>query len=75
MNFVLRPDIGGQIVNETHYAVANEAARAFIKPEIVSDAVIYPPKEIIQKANWYLPLSPAGQELYDAIWERFMAAN
>jgi spermidine/putrescine-binding protein len=72
---VLRPDIGGQIVNETLYAVANEAAQPFIKPEIANDAVIYPPKEIIQKAGWYLPLSPAGQKLYDDIWERFITAG
>lgn len=75
LNFVLRPDIGGQIVNETHYAIANEAARAFIKPEIAGDTTFYPPKEIIQRANWYLPLSPAGQKLYDDIWERFMTAG
>jgi len=75
LNFVLRPDIGGQIVNETLYAVANEAAHPFIKPEIANDVVIYPPKEIIQKANWYLPLSPAGQKLYDDIWERFITAG
>lgn len=60
---------------ETHYAIANEAARAFIKPEIAGDTTFYPPKEIIQRANWYLPLSPAGQKLYDDIWERFMTAG
>lgn len=75
LDFVLRPEIGGQIVNETHYTVANEAARAFVEAEIATDTVIYPPQDILRQADWYLPLSPDGQALYDHIWERFIAVD
>ena len=75
LNFLLRPDIGGQIVNENRYAIANEAARAFIDPEILNDPVIYPPHAILASTDWYVPLSPAGQKLYDEAWARFREAG
>ncbi len=73
LNSLLRPEVAGQIVNENHYAIANEAARPFIAPAILGNPILYPTAQDIQKAEWYLPLSPAGQQLYDDIWARFMA--
>ena len=73
LNFLLRPEISAQIVNENHYATTNEAAYPFIDPEIINDPIVFPRAETIQKADWYLPLSPAGETLYAGIWERFMA--
>jgi spermidine/putrescine transport system substrate-binding protein len=75
LNFLLRPEIGAQIVNENHYAIANEAAYSLINPEIFKNPIIFPPAEVIQKADWYLPLSPAGEKLYAEIWERFLAGQ
>lgn len=74
LNFLLRPEINAQIANENYYATPNEAARPFIKPEILHDPVIFPPDQDIKKAELILPLSSTGQELYDDIWERFLAA-
>lgn len=73
LNFLLRPEISAQIVNENHYATANEAAYPLINPEIINDQIIFPPAETIKKADWYLPLSPTGEKLYAKIWERFLA--
>ena len=73
LNFLLRPEISAQIVNEIHYANANEAAYPFINPEIFNNPIVFPPAETVQKADWYLPLSPAGEKLYAEIWERFLA--
>lgn len=75
LDFLLRPEITGQIVNVTYYSMANEAAEAFIAPEILSDPVIYPPNEDLENAEIMLPLSSDGEELYAEIWERFMAAS
>jgi spermidine/putrescine transport system substrate-binding protein len=72
MNFLLRPEIGAQIVNENHYATANEAAYPLIKSEVINNPLIFPPAETIQKADWYLPLSPGGEKLYAEIWGRFL---
>ena len=75
LNFLLRPEIGAQIVNENLYATANRAAYPFVKPEILNNPIIFPPADTIKKADWYLPLSPAGDKLYADIWQRFMAGR
>lgn len=75
INFLLRPEISAQIVNENHYANAAEAAYPFINPEILHNPIIFPPAEVFRKADWYRPLSPAGEQLYAEIWERFLAGQ
>jgi spermidine/putrescine transport system substrate-binding protein len=75
LNFLLRPEISAQIVNEIQYANANEAAYPLINPEIFNDPIIFPSAETIQKADWYMPLSPVGEKLYADIWRRFLAGK
>jgi spermidine/putrescine transport system substrate-binding protein len=75
LNFLLRPEIGAQIINGIGYATANEAAYPFVQPEILNNPFIFPPAETIKKADWYLPLSPAGEKLYADIWQRFLAGR
>jgi spermidine/putrescine transport system substrate-binding protein len=74
LDFLLRPEIAAQIVNEQHYATANEAAHPHIRPEILSDPVIFPPAEEIRRAEVLLPLSPAGRALRQRIWQRYLAS-
>jgi spermidine/putrescine transport system substrate-binding protein len=74
LNFVLRPEVSAQIVDNIFYATANEAARALISPAILNDPVIYPPAEVLQNAEILLPLSPAGQQLSDQVWQQFLAS-
>jgi spermidine/putrescine transport system substrate-binding protein len=73
INFMLRPEISAQLVNETFIATSNEVAESFIKPEILYNPIVYPTVEMIKSAEWILPLSPAGQKRYDQIWQGFMA--
>lgn len=75
VDFLLRPDIAGHIVNENHYAIANDAARPFIDPALLNNPILYPSRQAIRKAEWYLPLSPTGEKLYAEIWQRFLAAE
>jgi spermidine/putrescine transport system substrate-binding protein len=75
LNFILRPEISGRIVNESYFPLVNDAALPFINPEILNDPIIYPPKEALKNAEIMLPLSPAGEKLYADIWDRFMAAG
>ncbi len=75
LNFLLRPEICAEIVNENWYATANEAAHPFIDPDIVNDPAIFPPNEKLENAEVYLSLSPEGEKLYEEIWERFLAAG
>ena len=73
INFLLRPEISAQIVNEQYYATANEAAYPFIEPEILNDPVIFPPLEHIQRSEVFMLLSSEGKSLYDHVWQQFLA--
>jgi len=75
IDFLLRPEISAQIVNEQHYATANEAAYPLINPEIRNDPVIFPPIEDLRRAEVYMPLSPAGKTLHDDVWQRYLAGS
>ncbi len=75
INFLLRPEVSAQIVNELGYASANEAARPFIKAELLNDTAVFPPQHLLKKAQFWLPLSPAGEKLYADIWASFTAPN
>ena len=75
IDFILRPEISAQLVNQLFIASSNEAAAPFIKPEILYDPVVYPSIEMIKNAEWILSLSPEGQKQYDQIWQRFMATG
>ncbi len=74
INFLLRPEISAEIVNQKYYASANDASRAFIDTAILSNPSIYPDNEVLQNAEIILPLSEEGQRLYDEIWKKFLSA-
>jgi spermidine/putrescine transport system substrate-binding protein len=65
MNFVLRPEISAMIVNHARYASVNEAARAFIKPEILNGPSYVWPEGT--KLWWLHDFSDAGR-LYERVW-------
>ncbi len=46
INFLLDAENGAQLTNWTFYASPNEAANAFIDPEILEDEMIYPSDEL-----------------------------
>jgi spermidine/putrescine-binding protein len=75
LNFLMRPEINAMIINENYYASANEAARAFVDPEISDDPAIFPTPADLANAEVYLPLSPQGEERYNEILEHFVAAR
>jgi spermidine/putrescine transport system substrate-binding protein len=65
MNFVLRPQISAMIVNHARYASVNEAARAFIKPEILNGPSYSWPEDT--KLWWLHDFNDAGR-LYERVW-------
>jgi spermidine/putrescine transport system substrate-binding protein len=75
LDFILRPEVTGQLVNLNYYAMTSDGAVPFIAPEILNDPVIFPKTEHLKNAEILLPLSPEGEQLYAEIWERFMDAE
>lgn len=74
INYLLRPEVAAQIVNETFFAVTVEAASETIDPDILSDPVVHPTDEMLVNAEIVFPLSLEVKELYNEIWRRFMDA-
>ncbi len=75
LNFLLRPEITGQVVNTNYYAMPNDAAAPHIDPAILNDPVIYPANQQLRNAEILLPLSSDGAKLHGEIWERFEKAG
>ncbi|MCS6935941.1 MAG: spermidine/putrescine ABC transporter substrate-binding protein [Candidatus Bipolaricaulota bacterium] len=67
IDFLLRPEINAKIVNFLRYPSTNDAAKAYILPEILNDPGIYPPDEIVSKLEWLRDLDEAN-ELYERVW-------
>jgi spermidine/putrescine transport system substrate-binding protein len=65
MNFVLRPEVSAMIVNHARYASVNEAARAFIKPEILNGPSYSWPEDT---KLWWLHDFNDGGRLYERVW-------
>lgn len=75
LNFLLRPEISAQIVNDYFYATANEAALAFVRPEIRDNPVVFPAKRDFAKGEWYAPVTDEMQKRHGDIWNRFLKGN
>jgi spermidine/putrescine-binding protein len=73
LNFVLDPQIGGQLVNEVSYASANLAARKHVKEEILKDPNIYHPDDVIRRTQAMIDVGDEVTEQIDKIWEQVMA--
>ena len=73
LNYILRPEVGAQMIAGTGYAAPNDAAVALLSPELLNDPVIFPPRDVLRGAEIILPLSPEGERRYREIWERLSA--
>jgi spermidine/putrescine transport system substrate-binding protein len=74
INFLLRPEISARFTEGTGYASTNEAALPYLDASIRNDPLIHPPASALENAQVSLPLSLEDEELYDALWQRFMSA-
>jgi spermidine/putrescine-binding protein len=72
VNFIHEPRIAAQIVNGVNYASTNDAAKPFIKPEILNNPWIYPPDEALAKCEFMEDIGPAMQ-LMDRLWTEVKA--
>jgi spermidine/putrescine transport system substrate-binding protein len=72
LNFILRPEIAAQIVNESYYPMAVDGIEPFILPEILQSPVIFPDDSQMQNAEITLPIRPDRKWIYDDIWTTFM---
>ncbi|MEQ8170937.1 MAG: spermidine/putrescine ABC transporter substrate-binding protein [Candidatus Eremiobacterota bacterium] len=70
IDFLLRPEVSAENSNSTWYANPNSASRKFIKPEIINNPAIYPPKEVLDKCEFLKDLGENNilyEELYNEL--------
>jgi spermidine/putrescine-binding protein len=74
LNYLLRPDVAAAIVRESKTATANAAARQLLPEEVRRNPVLYPPAEVLARAEWFRPLPAAAQRLRDRYWTEIKSA-
>ena len=67
IDYLLRPENGARVATYNRYATPNAAARAFISPEDLANPALYPPAELLEKAEYMKDLGP-NNRLYDEAW-------
>jgi spermidine/putrescine-binding protein len=72
LNFIHEPEIQGEETNYNLYATPNDAAKEFVKPEILSDTAIFPPDDVIASLEGAQDTSGNNQRI--DIWEEFKQA-
>jgi spermidine/putrescine transport system substrate-binding protein len=67
INYILEPEVGAKISNTYHYATPNREAKKFIKPELLTNTVIYPADETFQRLEYARHLG-RDSRLHDQLW-------
>jgi spermidine/putrescine transport system substrate-binding protein len=71
--YLLRPSVAAAIVETTRTATCNAAAQSLLPTALRSDAILYPPAEIVARGEWFAPQSAASQRLRDRLWTEIKA--
>lgn len=75
LNFILKPEIAAQIVNESYYPMAVDGMEEFIIPEILQNPVIFPDNAQMQNAEIILPTHKSRKPAYDDVWSSFIGGT
>ncbi len=67
LNYFLDAAVAAEVTNYSGYANPNEAAKPFIKPEILNDPARYPSDEVLAKCELLMDLGETSQTL-DRMW-------
>ena len=70
IDYLLRPEVIGDISNETHYANANAASLPFVDPGIAADTAVYPPDAERSRFDVGIIYGPKQERLRTRTWSR-----
>jgi len=74
LNYLLRPEVSAGIVEATRTATANLAAQTILPEASRKNPTLYPPPDVLERAEWPRTLPPAAQRLRDRIWTEIKSA-
>jgi putrescine transport system substrate-binding protein len=70
INYLLKPEVIAQVSDYVGYANPNPAAGALMDQAVRTDAVVYPPQEVLDKLYVNSELPPKVQRLMTRIWTK-----
>ncbi len=70
LNYILEPKVIAAITNEIHYANDNQAADAYVEPQILHDPALYPPPTVEARLYIAEEASPTLERLRTRTWTR-----
>ncbi|MEM1484083.1 ABC transporter substrate-binding protein [Oscillospiraceae bacterium PP1C4] len=75
INFLLEPEVGAANAEYIGYSSPNDGALAQMDEEITSNEVAYPPKEVIEKTEFFVELPPEMSLLMDRMWTEVLSSD
>lgn len=70
IDYMLRPDVAALCVEELGYATPVLEAKKMLSQEIVNNPIIFPPEEIMEKAEFQVNLDFETLKLYRILWDK-----
>jgi putrescine transport system substrate-binding protein len=70
LNYILEPRVIAAITNEIHYGNDNQAASAYVDPQILNDPAVYPPPDVEARLYEAREAPPALERLRTRTWTR-----
>jgi len=70
LNFILEPRVIAAITNHIHYANDNQAANAYVDPQILNDPAVYPTPAMEARLYQSREAGPALERLRTRTWTR-----
>lgn len=74
IDYMLRPEVAKQVVEEFGYSTPNQAAQALLPDEIRNNPVIFPPSEVVKKGEFQNDVGET-MKLYNGYWEKLKSGK
>ncbi|WMP17657.1 extracellular solute-binding protein [Thiothrix lacustris] len=69
IDYMLRPEVGQQVVEELGYSTPNMASKALLDEDTQNNPVIFPPADIVKASEFQQDVGDA-MKVYDGYWEK-----
>jgi putrescine transport system substrate-binding protein len=73
IDYILRPQVHAALTNQVFYGNPNAASKPFVKPEIASNPVVFPPESELKKMTMPKVLSREAQRVQTRVFTNFKA--
>lgn len=74
IDFILEPENQARETNFTYYASGEDEAKKYINPDILKNAGVYPPDEVLAKLEPALDLPAAALQYREEAWTKLKSA-